>query len=338
MRCIECEEIELARVRDQRPAQTLPIPYAALDGFPAGRSPSHLTRRRLMQWGVAGARRSTRPRSSAGSRSGSRSPRRPRRAGRRSAWCCSTSRAATTASTSSCPAAARDYSALRRPRAPEHRPRRRAPTPTAAVGSLARCPARAAPPLAFANVVGRRGTDNNGGTAGLRHALRRRHRRPGLRPRGHARGRRQEVLASATSTTPTSGSRRATTSTTRRAGWAAGSTATGTPNNPLQAVSIDTALSKAIRTAASPVCAINVAADGRLQADRQPAAERVQQHTALERGGQQPRAASPPARATPISRARARPTGSTYTTAQLAGDAYAPAAGTYPTTGYADRS
>ena len=40
MRCIECEEIELARVRDQRPAQTLPIPYAALDGFPAGRTPS----------------------------------------------------------------------------------------------------------------------------------------------------------------------------------------------------------------------------------------------------------------------------------------------------------
>ena len=36
MRCIECEEIELARVRDQRPSQTLPIPYAALDGFPAG--------------------------------------------------------------------------------------------------------------------------------------------------------------------------------------------------------------------------------------------------------------------------------------------------------------
>jgi uncharacterized protein (DUF1501 family) len=54
VRCIECEEIELARVRDQRAGQTLPLPYAALDGFPAGRSPSHLTRRRLMQWGVAG--------------------------------------------------------------------------------------------------------------------------------------------------------------------------------------------------------------------------------------------------------------------------------------------
>ena len=54
MRCIECEEIELARVRDERPAQALPIPYAALDGFPAGRSAADLTRRRLLQWGVAG--------------------------------------------------------------------------------------------------------------------------------------------------------------------------------------------------------------------------------------------------------------------------------------------
>ena len=54
MRCIECEEIELARVRDERPAQTLPIPYAALDGFPAGRTAADLTRRRLLQWGVAG--------------------------------------------------------------------------------------------------------------------------------------------------------------------------------------------------------------------------------------------------------------------------------------------
>jgi uncharacterized protein (DUF1501 family) len=54
MRCIECEEIELARVRDQRPGQTLAIPNAALDGFPAGRTSRELTRRRLLQWGVAG--------------------------------------------------------------------------------------------------------------------------------------------------------------------------------------------------------------------------------------------------------------------------------------------
>jgi uncharacterized protein (DUF1501 family) len=54
VRCIECEEIELARVRDQRAGQTLPIPYAALDGFPAGRRATDLTRRKLLQWGVAG--------------------------------------------------------------------------------------------------------------------------------------------------------------------------------------------------------------------------------------------------------------------------------------------
>src|SRR3954453_2439885 len=54
MRCIECEEIELARVSDAAPSPTLPIPFAALDGFPAGRSPVDLTRRRLLQWGVAG--------------------------------------------------------------------------------------------------------------------------------------------------------------------------------------------------------------------------------------------------------------------------------------------
>ncbi|MBE2315509.1 DUF1501 domain-containing protein [Solirubrobacter sp. CPCC 204708] len=54
-RCIECEEIELARVRDQPPSQTMPVPYQALDGFPAGRTPRDLTRRRLLQWGIAGS-------------------------------------------------------------------------------------------------------------------------------------------------------------------------------------------------------------------------------------------------------------------------------------------
>src|SRR3954462_7727253 len=54
MRCIECEEIELARVSDARPSETLPIPNAALDGFPTGRAPHELTRRRVLQWGVAG--------------------------------------------------------------------------------------------------------------------------------------------------------------------------------------------------------------------------------------------------------------------------------------------
>jgi uncharacterized protein (DUF1501 family) len=53
-RCIACEEIELARVREVRPTQTLPIPMAALQGFPEGRCPHNLTRRRLLQYGLAG--------------------------------------------------------------------------------------------------------------------------------------------------------------------------------------------------------------------------------------------------------------------------------------------
>ena len=54
MRCTECEEIELARVRDERPIQTMPVPVAALAGLPEGRSSADVTRRRLMQGGVAG--------------------------------------------------------------------------------------------------------------------------------------------------------------------------------------------------------------------------------------------------------------------------------------------
>ncbi|MCW2991485.1 MAG: hypothetical protein JWM73_2079 [Solirubrobacterales bacterium] len=53
-RCTDCEEIELARVRDQVPSQTLPLPAAALAGFPEGRDRAGLTRRRLMSTGLAG--------------------------------------------------------------------------------------------------------------------------------------------------------------------------------------------------------------------------------------------------------------------------------------------
>jgi uncharacterized protein (DUF1501 family) len=53
-RCIACEEAELANVRDARPSQLLPIPHMALAGFPEGRSPRALTRRRLLQFGAAG--------------------------------------------------------------------------------------------------------------------------------------------------------------------------------------------------------------------------------------------------------------------------------------------
>ena len=105
----------------------------------------------------------------------------------------------------------------------------------------------------------------------------------------------------------------------------------GDPNNPLQAVSLDTALSKAIRTTTMPVSRDQLAADGRLQADRQPAAERVQQHAVWNEEVNK-LARSPSARATTISRRSRATYGLTYTTAQFAGGAYAPPAGSYPTT------
>ena len=55
MRCIDCEEIELARVRDELPSEILDIPHAALAGELRGRAPYELTRRRLLQYGAAGA-------------------------------------------------------------------------------------------------------------------------------------------------------------------------------------------------------------------------------------------------------------------------------------------
>ena len=110
------------------------------------------------------------------------------------------------------------------------------------------------------------------------------------------------------------------------------------PNNPLQAISIDTALSKAIRTTAKPVCAINVAADGGVQADRQPAAERrPTTHRSGTRRSTTSRRSAAGAGNDYLARSRAT-YGLTYTTAQLAGAAYARRAGTYPTTGYAERS
>ena len=48
-RCIDCEELDLARVKDVRPSQVLPIPRAALEGLPEGRTSRDLTRRRLLK-------------------------------------------------------------------------------------------------------------------------------------------------------------------------------------------------------------------------------------------------------------------------------------------------
>ena len=328
MRCIECEEIELARVRDQRPTQTLPIPYQALDGFPAGRSPSHLTRRRLMQWGVAGCGVGLRaPRSSAGSRSGSRSPRRPTRPEKKCVVLLYL-------------AGGNDGLNIV---LPERRSRLLAPTSTRGRTSIA---ARAPTPAAAsargaarpggerAGVRQRRscpGADNNGGTAGFDTLY------------GDGTGGPGSDLA----VMPAVDAKKYTLShfdnsdlwfeasadLNNKTGWlAAGSTATADPNNPLQAVSLDTALSKAIRTTTMPVSRDQLAADDGLQADRQPAAERVQQHDRLW-NEEVNNLAKVAAGAGNDYLARSRATyGLTYTTAQLAGGAYAPPAGTYPTT------
>jgi uncharacterized protein (DUF1501 family) len=53
-RCTDCEAVAAATVRDRSASQLMPIPRLALGGFPAGRSPLELTRRRLMQAGAAG--------------------------------------------------------------------------------------------------------------------------------------------------------------------------------------------------------------------------------------------------------------------------------------------
>ncbi|MDQ6775211.1 MAG: DUF1501 domain-containing protein [Actinomycetota bacterium] len=53
-RCLECEEILLSQVSDERPVQLLEIPHSALAGLPEGRNSFDVTRRRLLQAGVAG--------------------------------------------------------------------------------------------------------------------------------------------------------------------------------------------------------------------------------------------------------------------------------------------
>ena len=300
-----------------------------MDGFPAGRTPSHLTRRRLMQWGAAGAasiyaRQGTRLGADLGVR---------RRGGRRPG------------------------EEVRRPavpggrqRRPQHRPARVAAPTTRAyvdarpfihrgqganaadgrVGSW-QMPGPAGAALAFANctVSGAAQQRRHGR---LRHALRRRHRRPGLQPRGDARGRRQEVHALSHFDNSDLWFE-ASADLNNKTGWLGRwIDRNGDANNPLQAVSLDTALSKAIRTTTMPVSRDQLAADDRLQADRQPAAVRIQQHADLERRGQQARRRSRSARATTTSPARAATYGLTYKTSLLAGGAYAPPAGSYPTT------
>jgi uncharacterized protein (DUF1501 family) len=250
MRCIECEEIELARVRDRRPAQTLPIPYQALDGFPAGTEPGRLTRRRLMQWGVAGFA----------------SVYGAKELGFEQVWE-SVAQAAEEAADKRAvvmlylaggndglnvvlPSGGADYDYYASVRANIKRLQgpnaggRLGSTPLPGPGSA----------LAFANAVVS-GADNNGGTIGFDTLY-----GPGTGGPGSDLAVLPAVDAKKYSLSHFDNSDlwfEASADLNNKTGWLGRwIDRNGSADNPLQAVSIDTALSKAIRTAAKPVCAI----------------------------------------------------------------------------------
>lgn len=241
MRCIECEEIELARVRDERPTQTLPVPHAALDGFPAGRRPGDLTRRRLLQFGVAGLA----------------SVYGPKALGWESVW---ESVAAEAALDQNClvllylaggndglntlvPAGAADYSAYVAARAAIHR--LQGPSVDGRIGSRPLAGA-AGDLLAFANVTV---SGDNGDSRGLDTLY-----------ADDALAVMPAVDALKYSLSHFDNSDiwfKASYDLNVKTGWLGRwIDRNGSPTNPLQAISIDTALSKSIRTAVNPVCAI----------------------------------------------------------------------------------
>jgi len=251
MRCIECEEIELARVSDARPAQRLPVPYAALDGFPAGREPSALTRRRLLQFGVAGVA----------------SVYGPKALGWDSIW--ESVAAEADAPTGKCllllylaggndglnalvPAEPNDYASYVAARPAIHRGQ--GPSTPDLVGST---PLAGGAPLAFANVMVSTGGGGDNGVADL-----------GLDTLyGNGSGGAGSDLAVMPAVDATkftlshfdnsdlwfNGAPGGVVSTGWLGRWI---DRNGSETNPLQAISIDTALSKSIRTASKPVCAI----------------------------------------------------------------------------------
>jgi uncharacterized protein (DUF1501 family) len=253
VRCIECEEIELARVRDERPSQTMPVPYAALDGFPAGRSPADLTRRRLLQFGVAGLA----------------SVYGPKALGWESVWESIAAEADTP--NQNClvllylaggndglntivPNDAGDYAAYVAARSVIHRGQ--GPTAAGRVGSTPLAGAAGAQ-LAFSNVMvsASGGGDNTDASFGLDKLY------------GDGSGGAGSDLAVMPAVDATryslshfdnsdmwfNGNPGGVVSTGWLGRWI---DRTGSATNPLQAVSIDTALSKSIRTATKPVCAI----------------------------------------------------------------------------------
>jgi uncharacterized protein (DUF1501 family) len=253
MRCIECEEIELARVHDARPTQMLPVPYAALDGFPAGRERSALTRRRLLQFGVAGMA----------------SVYGPKALGWDSVW--ESVAAEADAPTGNCllllylaggndglnaliPADPADYSAYVAARPVIHRGQ--GATAGGVVGSQP-LKGSAGSQLAFANVMVSTGGGGDNGVADL-----------GLDTLyGDGSGGAGSDLAVMPAVDALNfslshfdnsdlwfnGNPGGVVSTGWLGRWI---DRNGSPDNPLQAISIDTALSKSIRTAKNPVCAI----------------------------------------------------------------------------------
>jgi uncharacterized protein (DUF1501 family) len=252
VRCIECEEIELARVSDARPSQTMEIPYAALDGFPAGRSAGALTRRRLLQFGVAGLA----------------SVYGPKALGWESVWESVAAEAAP--SSDNClvllylaggndglntlvPNGAADYSAYVDARAAIHR--LQGASAGGVVGS-APLAGFAGQHLAFSNVmVSTAGGGDNGDVHGLDTLY------------GDGSGGPGSDLAVMPAVDAVKYSLshfdnsdiwfKASYDMNVKTGWLGRwIDSYGSPTNPLQAISIDTALSKSIRTAANPVCAI----------------------------------------------------------------------------------
>ena len=252
MRCIECEEIELARVSDARPAQTMEIPYAALDGFPAGRSAGTLTRRRLLQFGVAGVA----------------SVYAPKALGWESVWESVAAEAAP--SSDSCvvllylaggndglntlvPNGAADYSAYVDARAAIHRLQGASAGGVVGSSPLA---GMAGQQLAFSNVmVSTAGGGDNGDVHGLDTLY-----GDGTGGPGSDLAVMPAVDAVKYSLSHFDNSDiwfKASYDMNVKTGWLGRwIDSYGSATNPLQAISIDTALSKSIRTAANPVCAI----------------------------------------------------------------------------------
>jgi uncharacterized protein (DUF1501 family) len=318
MRCIECEEIELARVRDERPAQALELPHAALDGFAAGRSPRDLTRRRLLQWGVAGVA----------------SVYGPKALGWESVW---ESVAAEAALDQNClvllylaggndglntivPAAPADYSAYVAARSAIHRGQ--GASAGGRVGSQPLAGA-AGQLLAFSNVmVSTAGGGDNGDIHGL----------DTLYGDG-ALAVMPAVDAKKYSLSHFDNSDiwfKASYDLNVKTGWLGRwIDRNGSATNPLQAISIDTALSKSIRTAVNPVCAIPSLASLGFSMNSPGGTGAVNVNAQMQA------LASQPAGASNAYLARAR---GTYAVAvethqrSLSGPAYAPGAG-YPNNG-----